>query len=268
MKNERREDIDIKVPSAHNPLIKQALENINKNLELKTMWKIINVNAIDRLNMSDHGPIHFQIVSNIALKLARELTKNGVQFSIAKDFQLTENHGELVILLASIMHDLGMTINRKGHEEFSLFLAKGYLEKILDFLPGEERVIVTTEVMHAIISHRSGGDPMTIEGGVVRVADALDLTKGRAVQSFQMGNIDIFNLSVAAIENVDIQSNATGTGKPIQIVIRMNNSAGLFQVDELLKEKLKGSGLEKYVAIRAVIETDTEKNLLKEFLIG
>lgn len=45
----------------------------------------------------------------------------------------------------------------------------------------------------------------------------------------------------------------------------MNNSSGLYQVDELLKEKLKGSGLEKYVSVRAIIERDTEKKLLQEF---
>ena len=34
----------------------------------------------------------------------------------------------------------------------------------------------------------------------------------------------------------------------------MSNSAGIFQIDELLKEKLRGSGLEPYVEVEASIE--------------
>lgn len=263
MKNTNSE-ILIKVPSKHNPLMEKTVENINNNEEIRTMWKVINVNAIDRRGMSDHGPIHFQIVANIAIKLSRLLTKSGVELSIVKDFELTENHGELVILLASIMHDLGMSIDRQGHEEYSLFLANTYLNEVLSFLPTEERVIVSSEVLHAIISHRSGGIPKTVEAGIVRVADALDMSEGRSRISYEIGNIDIYNISVAAIENVEITE---GENKPIHIEITMNNSSGLFQVDELLKKKLKGSGIEKYVAIRAIIEGETEKKLLKEFVL-
>ena len=158
-----------------------------------------------------------------------------------------------------------MSINREGHEEFSLFLANNYLEKVLDFLPIEEKIIVCSETLHAIISHRSKGTPLTVEAGIVRVADALDMSHGRSRISYSIGNIDIHSLSVAAIDNVEIKQ---GSDKPIDIVISMNNSAGLFQVDELLKSKLKGSGVEKYIAVRAIIEGETEKKLLKEFSIS
>ena len=265
MKNERKENIKITVPNRSNELIDKALENINSSEEIRTIWKVINVNAIDRLKMSDHGPVHFQIVANIALKLSRSLNKSGIELSIVKDFELTYNHGELVILLASLFHDLGMSINREGHEEFSLFLANNYLEKVLDFLPIEEKIIVCSETLHAIISHRSKGTPLTVEAGIVRVADALDMSHGRSRISYSIGNIDIHSLSVAAIDNVEIKQ---GSDKPIDIVISMNNSAGLFQVDELLKSKLKGSGVEKYIAVRAIIEGETEKKLLKEFSIS
>jgi metal-dependent HD superfamily phosphatase/phosphodiesterase len=45
----------------------------------------------------------------------------------------------------------------------------------------------------------------------------------------------------------------------------MSNSAGIFQIDELLKDKLHGSGLEVYVEVEASIEGETEKSLLKEY---
>jgi metal-dependent HD superfamily phosphatase/phosphodiesterase len=255
----------ISVPVLDNEILEKALEIINDNQEVRTLWTLINVNAIDRLGMSDHGPVHFQIVANIALRLGRILQKNDVEMSITKYFGLSVKYAELVILLASLFHDLGMSINREGHEEYSLFLANNILHQILEFLPVEERTIVTSEVLHAIIAHRSEGKPLTIEAGIVRVADALDISQGRSRIPYQAGFVDIYSVSAAAIDKVEILE---GEEKPIQINVLMNNSAGLFQVDELLKKKLLGSGIEKYVKIRAYIERRREKKLLKEFEIS
>ena len=102
----------------------------------------------------------------------------------------------------------------------------------------------------------------TIEAGIVRVADALDMSQGRSRIPYEAGYVDIYSVSAAAIERVEI---VEGEEKPIQINILMNNSAGLFQVDELLKRKLLGSGIESYIKVRAYIERRREKKLLKEF---
>jgi metal-dependent HD superfamily phosphatase/phosphodiesterase len=42
----------------------------------------------------------------------------------------------------------------------------------------------------------------------------------------------------------------------------MNNSAGIFQLDELLKPKITTSGIAQYVEVRATIEGETERRLL------
>jgi metal-dependent HD superfamily phosphatase/phosphodiesterase len=132
-------------------------------------------------------------------------------------------------------------------------------------MPVEERTIVTSEVLHAIIAHRSDGKPYTIEAGIVRVADALDISQGRSRIPYEAGYVDIYSVSAAAFDKVEIEE---GEETPIQINILMNNSAGLFQVDELLKKKLLGSGIEKYIKIRAYIERRKEKKLIKEFEIS
>jgi metal-dependent HD superfamily phosphatase/phosphodiesterase len=256
--------VKINVPSEHNELIQKVLKNINSNEEIKTLWMVINVNAIDRLKMTDHGHVHFQIVANISLKIARMLDKHGVELSIVEDYGLSKNHSELVILLTSLFHDLGMTVNREGHEEFSIVIANKVLHDVLDFLPINERTIVISEVLHCIISHRKGGTPYTLEAGIVRVADALDMSEGRSRIPYKEGTVDIHSISAAAIDKIDIKE---GEEKPIQVIITMNNSAGLFQVDELLKRKLKGSGLEEYISVKAIIENEQEKSLLKEFNI-
>jgi uncharacterized protein len=258
------DEIIIFVPDNGNKLVIQTLESVNKNKEIASLWRIINVNATNRLGMTDHGPVHFQIVANIAVKFVRMLGEKNIPMSIMTDYGLSQHYAELVVLLASLFHDMGMSINREGHEEYSLFLTNTLLREILDFLPIDEKTVVISEVLHAIISHRSGGHPLTIEGGIVRVADALDMSKGRSRIPYESGRLDIHSVSAAAVENVEI---AQGKTKPIQINITMNNSAGLFQLDELLRRKIVGSGIEKYIRVRAFINQKTEKKLVKEYII-
>lgn len=181
---------------------------------------------------------------------------------ITKNYGLSNDYAELVILLGSLFHDLGMSISREGHEEFSLFLSNSILHRILEFLPVEERTIVISETLHTIISHRSGGMPLTIEAGIVRVADALDMSEGRSRIPYQAGKIDIHSISATAIDKVEILE---GVDKPVIINILMNNIAGVFQVDELLRRKLLGSGIERYVSVSAYLIEGEDKKLIKQF---
>lgn len=266
----QKSDLDMvkmKVDVNGNELLGKVVQKINSNSEIKTMWKIMNVNAIDRLGYSDHGPTHFQFVSNHALKIARIFQKRGIKFSIVNDFGLTNDHAEAVIFLASIMHDLGMSIHRVGHETFSLFLADRLLQNILDFLPVEEKTVVISETLHAIISHSHGsmGETSTIEGGIVRVADALDMTKGRSRIAYgKRHSIDIFNVSNAAIEKVEVLE---GKKKPVEIKIVMTNPAGIFQIDDLVEEKLGPSKLSKYISVRPYLLESGKEKLFKNFEI-
>lgn len=254
--------VKIKIDTNGNKLLENVLDSINNNREIKTLWKIINVNATDRLGYSDHGPMHFQIVANYALRILRLLDKKGVEMSIVKDFELTKDHAEVVVFLASILHDLGMSIHRVGHEQFSLFLANPFLRELLAFLPIEERMVMVSETLHAIISHSHGssGRTSTVEGGIVRVADALDMTKGRARISKLL--VDIENVSNNAIESVYVNE---GTEKHVDVKITMTNPAGLFQVDDFVEEKLEPSGLYKYIDVKAYIVENGEEKLFKDY---
>jgi len=255
----KEEVFDIHVPLNGNKLLEDILVSINSNIEIRTLWKVINVNAIERLGMSDHGPVHFQIVSNIALKLARLLKEGGVEMNVTKSYGLSYDYAEAIILFGSLFHDFGMSIEREGHESFSLFIANNILRETLSFLPARERTIVVSESLHTIISHRAGGNPLTVEAGVVRVADALDMSEGRSRIPYEAGEVNIHSVSAAAIDKVEIKK---GTDKPIQIHVLMNNSAGIFQVDDLLKSKVKGSGLEKYIDVTASTFPGKEKKLI------
>jgi metal-dependent HD superfamily phosphatase/phosphodiesterase len=255
----------IRVPTRHNPKLKQIIDRVNGDDELYTLWQVANVNAVQRLGMSDHGPVHVQIVTNIALKFLRLLVDRGVQPNLVVNHNLTVEDAEMVVVLASLLHDIGMSIHRIDHEQYSLFLARSKVKELLEGIYDVSTMtILTSEILHAIISHRAGGKPLTLEAGIVRVADALDMAEGRSRIPFQAGKINIHSVSAAAIEEIKIEQ---GESKPIRIVARMSNSAGIFQLDELLKDKLEGSGLEPHIEVEAMIEGEAEKKLVQTFRI-
>ncbi len=255
--------IMIRLPMRHNPRLQQIIERVNRDDELYALWQVANVNAVQRLRMSDHGPVHVQIIANIALKLLRLLVERNVQPSVVAHHNLTNEDAEVVVALGSLSHDLGMSIHRVDHEQYSLLLARSKIKELLDGIYDVPAMtILTSEILHAIISHRAGGRPFTLEAGIVRVADALDMAEGRSRIPFQAGKVDIHSISAMAIEQVRIEA---GREKPIRIVVRMNNSAGIFQLDDLLKDKLEGSGLEPFVEVEATIEGETEKKLIPGF---
>jgi uncharacterized protein len=250
----------INVPVRGDRKLRTLIERVNSDNQLKGWWHVANVNAVARMQINDHSWVHVQIVTNIALKLLRQLTKHGVEPALVRDFGLDQDDAEVVVVLAALFHCVGMSIHRNGHEEFSLFLAEPKMRELLAGIYEEpDLTVIVSEALQTIISHRSGGEPLTVDAGIVRVADALDMAKGRSRIPFERGSVSMHSLSAAAIDDVRI---ADGEDRPILIEILMNNSSGLYQVDELLKAKLRGSGLEPYVEVVAHIDTETEQRLV------
>jgi metal-dependent HD superfamily phosphatase/phosphodiesterase len=250
----------INVPPRANRKLRTIIERANADAELKAWWHVANVNAVVRLEINDHSWVHVQIVANIALKLLRQLTKHHVEPSLVRDYGMTRDDAEVVVLLGSLLHCIGMAVHRDGHEDFSLFLAQPKIRELLDGVYDDpELTVVASEVLQSITSHRDYGKPLTLEAGIVRVADALDMAEGRSRIPFEHGRVSIHSLSAAAIDAVTI---GDGDDRPIKIEIQMNNSAGIYQVDGLLKAKLRGSGLEPYVEVLAHIDTEAEKRLV------
>jgi len=256
------EEARIRFPTRGNRKLERLLEAANADTQLKSWWHVAQVNA-HRLGMSDHSWVHIQIVANIGLRLLRLLVRRGVEPSLVRDYGMDARDSEVVVAAASLLHCVGMSIHRTDHETYSLFLAADKIDSLLGGVYDEpERSVVAAEAMHAIIAHRRRGDPLTMEAGIVRVADALDMAKGRSRVPFEAGRMNIHSLSAAAIDEVNI---AGGKDKAVRIEIEMNNSAGIFQIDELLATKLRGSGLEDHVEVVARIEAEHEKRLVPLF---
>ncbi len=257
------EHMRIRLPERGNRDLRRVLERANADRQLKAWWHVSNVNAAVRLEINDHSWVHIQIVANIALKLLRELTKHGVEPSVVRDYGMRNEDAELVVVLSALTHCIGMSVHRRGHEDWSLFLAEPKLHELLEGIYEEpDRTVIVSEILQAITSHRADGEPLSLEAGILRVADALDMAKGRSRIPFEKGQVSMHSLSAAAIDAVVI---GDGETKPVRIEIAMNNSSGLFQVDGLLKAKLRGSGLEPHVEVIAHIDTADEKRLVPEY---
>jgi metal-dependent HD superfamily phosphatase/phosphodiesterase len=255
--------VEMNVPDRHNPQLHEFIGRVNADDDLYATWLAANVNAIERLGMTDHGPVHVKIVMNIGIRILRLLLDGGVQPSIVTNYRMTPHEAEVIVAAACLLHDTGMSIHRSDHEGFSLFLANTKLHELLDGIYDvRTAAILRSEILHAIIAHRAGGKPLTLEAGVVRIADALDMAKGRSRIPFSQGSVSIHSISAAAIEAVHIEP---GEEKPVRLRIEMSNSAGVFQLDQLFRDKLGGSGLEPFIELEAHIDGEAEKRLFQSF---
>src|SRR3954470_10096846 len=196
------EAMRIRVPVRGNRKLRTLVERVNDDRQLKGWWHVANVNAVVRMEINDHSWVHIQIVTNIALKLLRQLVKHGVEPSLVRDYGYGSDDSEVVVTLGALLHCIGMAVHRDGHEDFSLFLAEPKMRELLDGLYEEPDVtVISSEVLQAIISHRADGQPLTVEAGIGRVAHALDQAKGRSRIPFEKGSISMHSLSAAAIED-------------------------------------------------------------------
>jgi uncharacterized protein len=249
----------------NNAKLATVIERVNTDDELYGLWLAANVNAVERLGMTDHGPVHVKIVMNIADKLFRLLTERGVQPGVVLNYELSLEDAEVVVVLAALLHDVGMSIHRSDHESYSLFIAQDRVDDLLrELYDRRTATILRAEILHAIIAHRSGGKPLTLEAGIVRVADALDMAKGRSRIPVSAGSTSIHSLSAAAIDAVHLEE---GEEKPVRLRIEMSNSVGVFQLDQLFREKLAGSGLERYIELQADLVGESERRLFDSYRI-
>ncbi len=213
-----------------------------------------NVNSAVRLDYTDHGTQHIDIVRDRALELL-ELLRDDVEFGVTDhDLGLGYEEARVVVACAATLHDIGHLVHRDEHTKFSVVLADDLLDDVLSVYDTRERVALKSEALHAVYCHHSGNDPLTPEAGVVRVADALDMTQGRSRLPYKRGERSIHTVSSQAIEEVEVLDGTEEFDVPVLVEIHMSNSAGVYQIDSLLKKKLNGSGIEEYVKIVAVNE--------------
>ena len=243
--------------------VNEVLEYIEGDEEIQALLAAQNVNPVTRKRYNDHGPKHVRIVRHRALCLYDLLKQGGASFNGANDQGLDEADEPVIIALAATLHDIGHIVHRDEHPYYSIPLAADVLDRVLDDLPYydiEQRVRMKGEVLHAILCHDTSEMPLTTEAGVVRVADALDMERGRSRIPYESGGRGINTVSSQAIRAVRLEP---GEDRDVLVEIEMTNAAGVYQVDTLLKAKLQNSGLEQRIRIVALNTNEASDQIVE-----
>ncbi len=223
--------------------------------ELQEMQDYANNVSIRRLGFNDHGPVHMRQVASNAIKMLNILQEAGVQTSLEQEQMGTIEDSMCAVLLAGLMHDLGMAIGRQGHEEMSSLLAQPIIDRaLMHVFPDDlhRRVVIKAVATEAIIGHMSSRKIHSIEAGIMLIADGCDMTKGRARIPMALNHTprvgDIHKYSANAINRIRIHH---GERKPIKIDVEMSAEVGLFQIEEVLLTKIDSSPAKEFIELYA-----------------
>jgi hypothetical protein len=150
---------------------------------------------------------------------------------------------------------MGMTIHRNEHTQASVNLAVPILEaKLHDLYPNPGQATdVLSMILHSIYAHDDDTQCLTLEAGITKLGDGCDLTKGRTIVPYHKGKVDIHSVSALAINDVKLMK---GKEKPLQIIVGMDNPAGVFQVQAVLEKKISTSGLRDHIDIIVMVNGD------------
>lgn len=234
-----------------------------KDAELQEMQDYANNVSIKRLGYNDHGPVHMRQVTANAIKMLNILHDSGIKTSLEEEEIGCFEDSMCGVILAGIMHDLGMMIGRQGHEEMSVILAKPIIERaVMHIMPNNlhRRTVMKSIAIESIIGHMASRRIHSVEAGIILIADGCDMTKGRARIPLALNTTpkvgDIHKYSANAIDRIGIHH---GERKPIRIDIEMSGDVGFFQIEEVLLTKIDMSPSKQYVELYAGVTGEEPK---------
>jgi len=230
------------------PMLREAYELLEGDLEVRALFRMANVMAVKRMMYNDHGQVHARITAGSALYMLSLLLDADITPTSVRDGLCTIQDAKLITLLGAYLHDIGNSVHRELHHLHGCYIAARVLDRLLPKIYDDPdlRTYVKQEALHCIFSHDEGIRCLSLEAGVVKVADGTDMAGGRARIPYRRGKVDIHSLSALAIRRVEL---TRGEPRPIRITVRMDNPAGIFQVEEVLCRKIATSGIDDLVEI-------------------
>lgn len=228
---------------------KKAWNLLSQDSDLTVHWECANYITVEKLGMNDHGRVHAIVATASALQILDNLIIGGIIPDIVKSGMGDLDDAFLIVLTSALCHDIGNEVHRTDHISHSLLLASPILDRILPqiYADQERMARVRTFILGSIYTHHGDPKPLTIEAGAVCIGDATDMTTGRARTAYDQGRVSIHTISALSIDTVQIEQ---GQDIPIVITIRMSNSAGLYQVQEILGPKIAAGPLTPYIEVR------------------
>jgi len=243
-----------------------VMEYIISDKEIQILQDYANVVSIKRLGYNDHGPVHMRKAALNAILMFDLLTKADIKLNLEKEHLGDADDSKIAVLIAAMIHDIGMTVSRQGHEYMSVNLATPIIERILEqFYHSDinKKVIMRSLIIECIFGHMATQAIHSLEAGLVLIGDGCDMEQGRSrISSMLSGQPrvgDIHRYSSTGIDKVNI---IKGEKKPIQIRVDMSESVGFFQVEEVLYPKISSSPVKKYIELYAGVKGKELKKYL------
>ncbi|MDC7229343.1 MAG: phosphohydrolase [Sphaerochaetaceae bacterium] len=234
--------------------------------EIEALQEYANSVSIKRLNYNDHGPVHMRQVAINGVRMLALLKEAGIKTSLEQEDSGSYEDSMLSLLLASFVHDLGMSVGRSDHELTGLVIARPIMDRILTQLLGDQlsrKIAIISVASEGVLGHMANRKVHSLEAGMLLVADGCDMEKGRAripmsiMSHAKVG--DIHKYSSNSIEKVTITK---GDSVPILIDIAMSSDVGFFQVEEVLLPKISMSPAKPYVQVHAGVVGQERKKYL------
>lgn len=249
--------------------------------EIAEIQNYANHVSIVRLGYNDHGPVHMRTVARNCIKMMKILHEAKIETSLEKEKIGTFTDSLTAVLLASFMHDLGMTVGRQDHELYSVTIALPIIDRILKQVLKDDlqrRIVIRSVAMEGIVGHMGTHKIHSLEAGMILIGDGCDMTKGRAripIALFNGAKVgDIHKYSANSIEKVkifnglesdraqELKSEANSEIKPICIEVEMSSEVGFFQIEEVLIQKINSSPVRPYISLYAGITGQEFKKYL------
>lgn len=249
--------------------------------EIAEIQNYANHVSIVRLGYNDHGPVHMRTVAKNCIKMMKILHEAKIETSLEKEKIGTFTDSLTAVLLASFMHDLGMTVGRQDHELYSVTIALPIIDRILKQVLKDDlqrRIVIRSVAMEGIVGHMGTHKIHSLEAGMILIGDGCDMTKGRAripIALFNGAKVgDIHKYSANSIEKVkifnglesdraqELKSEANSEIKPICIEVEMSSEVGFFQIEEVLIQKINSSPVRPYISLYAGITGQEFKKYL------
>jgi uncharacterized protein len=271
MKSSTEVNVDIRLIDTVNSLnlstkVMKGLKLMLASEELQAAQDYANKVSIVRLGFNDHGPVHMRTVALNAVIMLDLLRKAGIKTSLESDGCGDFEDSILSVIIAGMLHDLGMSMGRQEHEEHSMILALPFIDKILNEIYMDDfkkKTMLRAISLEGIRGHMGTIAVSSIEAGIIQVADGCDMTKGRARIAMHTGINSkpghIHQYSANSIEEVLIGS---GKEKPIRIDVHMSSDVGFFQVEEVLMTKIAQSTAKSCIELYAKVLGEDEKSYL------
>ncbi|MEO0233922.1 MAG: phosphohydrolase [candidate division WOR-3 bacterium] len=260
MKSKKELELEKTIISKLSGKCLETAKLIFQDKEIEYLMNYSNNVSIKRLGFNDHGPVHMKRACLNSLLMFELLHNAGVKFNLENEGIGNVDDSKIAVIIASLLHDIGMSVSRENHEIYSSLIGLNIIDRILEKIyqhEFEKHIIVRSMVIEGIIGHMATKSINSLEAGLVLIGDGCDMEKGRARITSMIQRKprvgDIHKYSASAIQTVSIEK---GIIKPIKITVLMRESVGFFQIEEVLFPKISSSPVKPYIELFAGVIGD------------